>query len=198
MKRLMTMGLLLLGTLLLNPPAFADRDDSGSFGMGPGTMGHGGHHGGGYGMGGGMGMGPGMMGGGMGMGPLAMHPELAQLPPEKQEQLRKLHSSMMQAMILKRADLQVKSLVLAETMRSFPLDQNTAREQRAAVDKSRKEMFELRLSMMAQVQKIVGKELWEQMHSGTPQGMRSQGGGMGPGMAPGMMGPGMRGPQQPR
>jgi hypothetical protein len=132
------------------------------------------------------------------MGPLAMHPELAQLPPEKQEQLRKLHSGMVQASILKRADLQVKSLVLAETMRSFPLDQKGAREQWAAVEKARKELFDLRLSMMTQVQQIVGKELWEQMHSGAPYGMGPQGGGAGPGMAPGMTGPGMMRPQQPR
>jgi hypothetical protein len=203
MKRLLTMGLLLLGALLLTTPSFADGDDRGGYSMGPGMMGQGGGYGMGPGMmgqGGGYGMGPGMMGhgGGFGMGPFQMHPELAQLPPEKQEQLRKLHLGMMQAMIPKRADLQVKSLLLAETMHTFPLDQKTARDQRAAIDQARKEMFELRLSMMAQVQQIVGQELWERMHSGAPYGMGSSGGGPGAVPAPGRMSPGMMAPQQPR
>jgi hypothetical protein len=145
-----------------------------------------------------------MMGGGMGMNPFSMHPELAQLPPEKQEQLRKLHFSTMQTMILKRADLQVKSLALSEVMRSFPVDQKAARAQWAELNKARQESFELRLSMMAQVQQIVGKELWERMHDGVPFRGGPYGGGPGAGSGQGMMGggsgagPGMMGPQQPR
>jgi len=195
MKTMLTMAMLLLGALLLSAPAFAH---GGGYGMNPGMMGSSGGGGMGPGMMGFDGMGMGMMGGGMGMGPLSMHPELAQLPAEKQEQLRKLHLSMVQAMIPKRAELQVKSIVLAETMRSYPLDQKAAREQSAAVDKARKEMFELRLSMMTQVQQIVGKALWEQMHSGTPTGMGPYGGSPGAGVAPGMPGPGMMGTQPAR
>ena len=105
---------------------------------------------------------------------------------------------MMQAMIPKRADLQVKALALAETMRAYPIDQKAARTQLAAMDKARSEMAEQHLSMMTQVQQIVGKELWEQMHSGVPYGMRPSGGGPGAGLTPGMMGPGMMAPQQPR
>jgi len=187
MKRQLTAGLLLLGALLLTTPAFAHGGPGGGYGMGPGMMGGG--------------MGPGMMG----LGPLGMHPELTQLPPEKQEQLRKLHLSLMEAMIPKRAELQVKRLALADTMRTFPLDQQAARAQRAAVEKARQELFDLRLNAMTQVQQIVGRELWDRMHTGAPCGMGGfRGGpgarpGMGPGTAPGGMGgPGMMGPQQPR
>jgi hypothetical protein len=210
MTRTLTTALLLLGAVLIAAPAFADGDDARGYGMGPGRMGYGGGMGPGM-MGGGYGMGPGMMGGGMmgggmgmGMNPFSMHPELAQLPPEKQEQLRKLHFSMMQTMILKRADLQVKSLALSEVMRSFPVDQKAARAQWAELNKARQEMFELRLSMMAQVQQIVGKELWERMHDGVPFRGGPYGGGPGAGSGQGMMGggsgagPGMMGPQQPR
>ncbi len=189
MKRLILVAAALLGGLVMTASVFAH---GGSGGMGRGMTG-----GGGVGMGhglmggGGMGMGHGLMGGG-GMGPLAMHPELAQLPPEKQEQLRKLHLSMTQAMITKRAEIQVQKLALAETMRSFPLNQKSASEQWATVAKARKDIFDLRLGMMSQMQQAVGKELWEQIHSGLPR--------HGPGTTPGSgnMRPGMRGPRQPR
>lgn len=219
MKRPLMTALLMVAALLLATSAFADQDDPQGYPMGPGMMGYGGGYGmgpgtmGGYGghgmgpgmMGGGYGMGPGMMGGGYGMGmmgmnPLSMHPQLAQLPAEKQEQLQQLHVGMMKAMIQKRADLQVKALDLMQTMRAFPLDQKAARKQWAALDQARKEMFELRVSMMAQVQQIVGKELWQQMHSGAPYGMGPYGGGHGhgPGMMGGAMGPGTTGPRTSR
>lgn len=126
------------------------------------------------------------------MGP-GMHPELAQLPEDKREQLRKFHFNMMREMIRKRADLQVNLLALRETMSGFPLDQKKARQQWAAVDEARKGLFDLRLSGMATVQGIVGKELWESMHAGGP--FENGGHGPGTGSTPGMTGPGMMGPQ---
>lgn len=215
MKRQFKVGMLLLGALLFAAPAFAHGGGYGRYGMGPGMPGGAfcsgsgmgpGMMGGGYGMGPGMmgggygryGMGSGMMGGGfgMGLGPLAMHPELAQLPADKQEQLQKLALSTMQAMITKRAELQVKRLALAETMQTYPLDQKAASEQWAAVDQARKDLFNLMTGSMAQAHQIIGKELWEQMHSGRAYGGYRFGHGPGAGPVPGMPGPGMMGPPQ--
>jgi Spy/CpxP family protein refolding chaperone len=131
---------------------------------------------------GGRGMGPGVMedgmeygmmrGGGKGRGGMDMNPALAQLPAEKREQVRAVQVAMMQAVASKRAEMQSKSLALREAMRAFPLDQAAIKKLREGIDQVRAEMFALHLDALAQTQQIVGKDAWEQMHSGPPQGGR--------------------------
>jgi hypothetical protein len=118
----------------------------------------------------------------MGWGPV-----WSQLPAEKQELLRKVQVSTMQAMVALMSDMQAKSAALGETMGKFPLDQAAAKKQHDAVKQVQDQMFGLHLSSLAQAQQIIGKETWEQLHSD------GFGPGHGPG-GPGMMGPGGRGP----
>ena len=157
------------------------------YGMGPG-MGPG--YGMGYGMGGGRGMDPddmpmGGWGGGWGAGRGHMWGVLSQLPADKREQLRAFHFSMRRQMIAKRAEMQQARLDLAQALEKFPLDRQAAQQAFQKLGKVRGEIFELRLTAMQQMQQIVGKELWEQMHSGA--GFGPGGPGMGPGRGPGMM-----------
>lgn len=188
MKRTMLLGTALLLAIGLTSLAYADRDDERDaqpygprygMGLGPGGMGYG--------------MGPGQGGdedGEAGYGAMGwrMRGLMAQLPAEKREQLRAMHFAMQRQMIAKRAEMAQARLALAEALDAFPLDQKAAQAAFGKLNQFRKEAFELRLAMMAQTQQIVGKELWEQMHSGFGPGM-APGGGYGAGMAPGRMGP---------
>ena len=198
--------------LITGPSAWAQQEESGGppgYGMGYGPGGYGM---GGYGMGFGMGRGPGWgmhgdgmgggMGGGMGFG---MHGRmgavLAALPPDKQKQLRDLHFTFRRQMIAKRAELEQARLDMAQALQAFPLDAKAAGAAFAKVSAARQALFQLRLSMMSQVQQIVGKETWESMHNGWGPGMGygPNPGPMGPGRGPGMgPGPGMMGPPPAR
>ncbi len=153
-------------TAMLALPALADEDDRGS-GMRPD-----------YGMSAGRGMGQGMMGGGMGMPP-HMQAMLAELSPDKREQLRDLHFGMHRQMIAKRAEMQQARLDLAQVLSKFPLDRDAATAAFQKLNHTRREMFDLRMTARAQVQQIVGKELWEKTHAGGMGG--PMGGGMGRG-----------------
>ena len=182
-------------TLLVAVPAFAQDDTPRGYppygmGYGMGPMGPGMGPGMGYGMGPGMGYGRGMdpddmpmgrWGGGWGGG--HMWALMSQLPADKREQLRSFHFSMQRQMIAKRAEMQQARLDLMQALQKFPLDREAAQQAFQKLSKARGEMFELRLTAMQQMQQIVGKELWDQMHSGPGYGP-----GMGPGHGPGMMG----------
>ncbi len=117
-----------------------------------------------------------------GFGPgrgFAMGTALSQLPPEKREQVRSLFMDLRRQMITKRAEVEILQLELAETMHRFPLDQRAALAKAERVRKARGEMFAVHLATMARVQQIVGKELWQRMHG-------RMGMGPGRGFAPGM------------
>lgn len=117
--------------------------------MGPGMMG--------------MGHGPGMMG--MGYGRWMM-PNLWRLPIEKREQLREFQIEMSRAMATIMAEMRSHSIALQETLRQFPLDREAARQQWQAANQTRLEMFNRQLEMMARMQNILGKELWDAMTYG--------------------------------
>jgi len=184
MKRGMWFASLSLAAAVLMVGGMAMAEDFS--GYGPGWR-----HGGGYG-GGMMGSGGygGMMGGGGygGMMGFGMGPGFSNLPAEKQDQLRKLQVSTGQAMVAMMADMQAKGETLREVMSKFPVDQAAAKKAHEAVSGVREQMFAQHLSALAQAQKIVGKEAWEQM--------QSEGYGPGAGRGPGMMGPGGRGPNR--
>ncbi|MCH8882675.1 MAG: hypothetical protein IIA41_04145 [SAR324 cluster bacterium] len=136
-------------------------------GMGPGMMGMG------YGPGMmGMGHGPGMMGMGYGPGMMGMGygrwmmPNLWRLPIEKREQLREFQIEMSRAMATIMAEMRSHSIALQETLRQFPLDREAARQQWQAANQTRLEMFNRQLEMMARMQNILGKELWDAMTYG--------------------------------
>ncbi len=138
--------------------------------MGPGMMGMG--HGPGM-MG--MGYGPGMMGFGpemgstMGPGMMGMGygrwmmPNLWRLPIEKREQLREFQIEMSRVMATIMAEMRSHSIALQETLRQFPLDREAARQQWQAANQTRLEMFNRHLEMMARMQNILGKEMWDAM-----------------------------------
>ncbi len=180
MKRPIWIALAALAAAVLVTGGLALAQD---YGYGPGMMG-----GGGYGpgmMGGGGGWGRGGFGSGM-MG-FGTGPALAQLPAEKQEQLRKLQVTTMQSMVALMSDMQVKGQALHEALGKFPIDQTGAKKAHDAMDQTRTQMFALHLTTLAQAQQIMGKETWESLQSS----------GYGPGHGPGpggMMGPGPRGP----
>ncbi|HKI96938.1 MAG TPA: periplasmic heavy metal sensor [bacterium] len=198
MKRIGLLAVALALAVGLSTLAHAQDDSSRNYPPGPGYgMGPGMGYGGGYGMGPGLGygggwghMGSGMMGGGWGMmgggmGYGRMGWVLSQLPADKREQLRSFHFSMRRQMIAKVAEMQQARLDLQQAMQSYPLDRSAVEKAFDKVTKARREMFELRLTAMIQMQQIIGKELWEEMRSG---GYGPGPGG--PGAGPGMMRPG--------
>ena len=110
-----------------------------------------------------------------GFGPgrgFAMGAALARLPPEKREQVRSLFMDLRRQMIAKRAEVETLQLELADIMHRFPLNQRAALAKAEGVSKARGEMFAIHLATMARVQQIVGKDLWQRMNYGM---------GMGPG-----------------
>jgi hypothetical protein len=183
MKRSWWIALAVAGVALVvaGGLALAENDDQWFHrGYGPGMMWEGG-------------MGPGMMGGGygpgtMGGGTMGMGPAFRQLPAEKQEQLRKVQVSTLQAMVALMTDMQAKAETLQEAMGKFPIDQPAAKKAHDAVKLVQDQMFALRLSQLAQVQQIVGKDTWDTLQN------QSWGWGPGRGGPGGMMGPGGRGP----
>jgi Spy/CpxP family protein refolding chaperone len=153
--------------------------------MGRGMMGGGmmGMMGGGMMGGGGMGwdmMGGGMMGGGMmgaSPGELALDP---QIPPEKRDQIRELHLSMMVGTTTKMAEMLNQRTAMMRAMHAFPIDTAAVKAAREGMQRAMNDMMNLRVETMAKVQQILGKELWEQVHPewfGPRNGM-GQGGGM--------------------
>ena len=132
--------------------------------MGPGMMGQGG-----------MAdmMAPGMMGASPGM--LALD---ARVPPEKRDQIRELHLSLMQSMTTKMAELQNQRLAMTKAVHAFPMDQAAAKNAREAMQRIMSDMMSARLDTIAKVQQILGKELWEQVHPewfGPRMGMEMEG-----------------------
>lgn len=153
MKRTIVLLLVLSGAMGIFYLASADghrtdqwpysRVDRGMMGFGPGI---------------GWRMGPGMMG--MGYGRWMM-PNLWRLPIEKREQLREFQIEMSRAMATIMAEIRSHSIALQETLRQFPLDREAARQQWQAAHQTRLEMFNRQLEMMARMQNILGKELWD-------------------------------------
>jgi Spy/CpxP family protein refolding chaperone len=104
-------------------------------------------------------MGTGMMGASPGM--LALDPRV---PPEKRDQIRELHLSMIQTMTTKMAELQNQRLAMMKAIHAFPIDQAAAKNARESMQRTMGDMMSQRLETMAKVQQILGKELWEQVH----------------------------------
>ena len=102
------------------------------------------------------------MGRGMGMGPMHF---LEELPEAKRDKLEQLKLTTGQAMMAKRFEMRKARRNLREAMQKFPLDRKAAESGWQAVNNLRREMFRMRLGMMAQMQQIVGRELWDKMHS---------------------------------
>ena len=78
-------------------------------------------------------------------------------------------------MMAKRLEMRKAKRKLREAMQTFPLDRKAAESHWQAVNNARRDMFRMRLGMMAQMQQIIGKELWDKMHSerqARMQGMR--------------------------
>ncbi len=84
-----------------------------------------------------------------------------QLPAEKQKQIIQLQDSNKKVMRSKMIELRKKMSGLQKATQVFPLDRKEAVKQYDIVAQTRREAFELRIGMMAQVQQLVGKELWE-------------------------------------
>ena len=102
------------------------------------------------------------MGRGMGMG---MMPFLEELPEAKRDKLEQLKLTTGQAMMAKRLEIRKARRKLREAMQKFPLDRKATESHWQAVNNVRREMFRMRLGMMAQMQQIVGREMWDKMHS---------------------------------
>ena len=118
------------------------------YGMGPG-MGYGMHDGMGYGMG--PGMWPGMM------------PFWEKVPADKQKQIEQLHRSVGPAMMRKMVEAREQGQELQKIMHTFPVNQNAAEEQWGKLNQIRAEAFKLRMGLIAQMQAILGEELWLNM-----------------------------------
>ena len=153
-KLSVTVLLLLVGAGLLMY-AYADQE-------------HGETRGYGYGLGMGYGMGPGMGGMGYGMGPEmgGMAPFWGKIPEDKREQITQLHFSISRAMIVKMSEVREKGIELREALNKFPVDQKAAEVQWEALNRAQDEAFKPRLGMIAQVQQILGEQLWEKMSDG--------------------------------
>ena len=157
MKRIWVVGLVLLVASGLAFFVQADPETRPGYGWR-----HGGQGMGGYGM-----MGPGMSGLGMMglgmMGPVMM-PFWDDLSKEQQQRILDLQTAMMNAMGAKMADVHKKMLALREASLAYPLDQQAVMAKWKVLNEARGEIFQLRLAMVTQVQGIVGKERWEEMH----------------------------------
>ncbi|MCH7479134.1 MAG: hypothetical protein IIA14_13675 [SAR324 cluster bacterium] len=114
--------------------------------MGPGMMDHGR-------------MGPGRM---AGMALLYRHYR-ADLGGNQREQLKELMFETRRAMFDKMEAASPAMQELRASLNAFPVDQAAVRRNWQALNKTRQEMFELRLATMQKVQKIFGKELWEDL-----------------------------------
>lgn len=149
------------------------KGHGGGMGSGGGQgYGMGGGMGGGFGHGGGMGGGHGYgMGGGMG----GMGSMITSLPTKQRKAMRQLRDSMMPAMMKKRDQISDLRANLQKIMQSFPLKTRQAEKIRKKINKAKEEMFSLKLAMMSQAQKILGKNRWTEMHGqrgpGTRHGM---------------------------
>lgn len=164
MQNLFIKKLLLLSVLLIAGAGLAllAHAHPGS-GHSPAGEGYGRAHGMGHSMGRGMGHSMGRrMGRGMGMG--MMH-FLEELPEAKRDKLEQLKLTTGQAMMAKRFEMRKARRKLREAMQKFPLNSKAAESHWQALNNVRREMFRVRLGMMAQMQQIVGKELWDKMHS---------------------------------
>lgn len=111
----------------------------------------------GYGMHGGMG--PGMEGMGYGTGP-GMMPLWDSMPESKRKQIEQLHRSIGPAMMRKTAETRDSGLQLRKIMHEFSINQKASEEQWSKLNRARGEGYKLRLGMMTQMQKILGRELW--------------------------------------
>lgn len=122
------------------------------YGMGPGM-----HDGMGYGMGPSMGFGmwPGMM------------PFWDKVPEEKRQQMEQMHRSIGPAMMSKMREARDKRLNLRQALHAFPMDQNAAQAKWNDLSRVQEEAFELKLGMIAQMQNILGKSLWQEMGGGS-------------------------------
>ena len=130
-------------------------------GFGPGLRGGGGPGKKGF---GGEQMGPRMMGPGKmaGMALLYRHYR-ADLRENQREQLKELMFETRRAMFNKMEAASPAMQELRASLNAFPVDQAAVRRNWQALNKTRQEMFELRLATMQKVQKIFGKELWEDL-----------------------------------
>jgi Spy/CpxP family protein refolding chaperone len=155
-----------LAALLFAAPAFADRDDDGRWGPGPGYGRGPGMMGGGPGWGGMMG-GPGwggMMGGGPGMmwgGGWMDLEQYSQIPADKRAKLRDLSVDTQRKMVGQMAAMHELMLAHWNALNKFPVDKAEATKTWEGLNLLRKQMFEARLDATAKAQEILGKELWE-------------------------------------
>ena len=113
---------------------------------------------------------------------------MAKLSPDKREQVRQIQTEMQRQMIPIRSQIQTLRLDMRELMRAYPLDQEAVLAKMEAMQKVRREMFSLRLTAMAKVQKAAGKELWDEAQAsmGPGFGHGRRGHGAGRGWGPGM------------
>ena len=87
----------------------------------------------------------------------------ADLGGNQREQLKELMFETRRAMFDKMEAASPAMQELRASLNAFPVDQATVRRNWQALNKTRQEMFELRLATMQKVQKIFGKELWEDL-----------------------------------
>jgi Spy/CpxP family protein refolding chaperone len=110
------------------------------------------------------GMERGMRGGGRGM-EHGMMPYLDELPEAQRSQVEQLHLAMRQTMLAKRLERRTAKRKMREAMDAFPLRREAAEKLFQSLVDIRRGMFQLHLDTMTQVQQMLGRELWEKMHS---------------------------------
>lgn len=91
---------------------------------------------------------------------------LRQLPEEKRAALRTLDFATRREMIAKAAAVAQARLDLAEIMQTYPLDRAAALDAMRKLSAAERAAFEVRLNALAQVQQLLGRELWERTRFG--------------------------------
>ena len=85
----------------------------------------------------------------------------ADLREGQREQLKELMFETRRAMFDKMEAAFPAKQELRDSLKAFPVNQAAVRRNWEALNKTRQEMFELRLDAMQKVQEILGKKLWE-------------------------------------
>ena len=92
------------------------------------------------------------------------HHGFDKLPKDKQADLKKMFEAHKAKMKPIWDEMKTHMDQMRDAMRAFPLDEKTAKTHWEAAHKLHADMFAERLSMMVDMQKIVGKDNWEMMH----------------------------------
>ncbi len=106
------------------------------------------------------------------------------LSPEQREQVRKIRLKMRRQLNTNRAQLKNFRLDMRETLRQFPVDQDAVKSIFDQMAKVRWKLLSLRLSALAEIQKLAGKKLWDQARD-EARAMRKPGSHPAPGPRPG-------------